>query len=229
MSLKYRIVCATRESRDGFFAGTALGRSLAIFRAPFIELTLTERNRRGLPQVYNEAIRNAARDPAVLVFVHDDVHLCDFFWPYHVFAGLRSFDIIGVAGNRRRVPRQPGWAFIDAKFTWDSTENLSGAVAHGKGFPPHNLLSYGPPGAGVKLLDGLFLAARSETLQSHQLAFDERFDFHFYDMDFCRQAETQQLHMGTWPISVIHESVGGSFGTEAWRNAYQKYLDKWGS
>jgi hypothetical protein len=39
------------------------------------------------------------------------------------------------------------------------------------------------------VLDGLLLAARSETLLSNQLTFDERFDFHFYNMDFCRQAE----------------------------------------
>jgi hypothetical protein len=70
------------------------------------------------------------------------------------------------------------------------------------------------------------LAARSETLLAKGVEFDERFDFHFYDMDFCRTAERQALRMGTWSLSVIHES-GGTYGTPAWRGAYQRYLDKW--
>jgi hypothetical protein len=32
--------------------------------------------------------------------------------------------------------------------------------------------------------------------------------------------------MGTWPLSVIHESEG-NFGGDAWRAAYKQYLDKW--
>jgi GT2 family glycosyltransferase len=57
--------------------------------------------------------------------------------------------------------------------------------------------------------------------------FDERFDFHFYDMDFCRGAEKAGLRIGTWPIAVTHAS-GALFGTPAWRSALQVYLDKWG-
>jgi GT2 family glycosyltransferase len=228
VSIKFRFVCATRETREGFYTNTALGRSLRLFEAPWVELRLSDQNRLGLPRIYNQAIRDAKEDPAILVFIHDDVHLCDFFWPYHVLNGLESFDVIGLAGNRRRVPGQPSWAFVDKELNWDAPEHLSGVVAHGKGFPPEDVTSYGPPRAEVKLLDGVFLAARSETLLNKSLEFDERFDFHFYDLDFCRQAEMRQLRMGTWMIALIHES-GGSFGSPAWRSGYQKYLEKWGS
>jgi hypothetical protein len=34
--------------------------------------------------------------------------------------------------------------------------------------------------------------------------------------------------MGTWGISVMHES-NGSFGTPAWREGYTRYLSKWRS
>jgi len=228
VSTKFRIVCATRETRERFFSATALGRSLAIYRYPFVELRLFPNNSVGLPVVYNTALRESLSDPAILIFVHDDVHLCDFFWPSHLFAGLGQFDILGLAGNRRRVPNQPAWGFIDLNFTWDQPENLSGIVGHGKGFPPDHLSVYGPPCQEVKLLDGVMLVTRSETLLRKRVSFDERFDFHFYDLDFCRQAELQGLRMATWPIAVIHES-GGHFGTEVWRSAYAKYLDKWQS
>ena len=53
------------------------------------------------------------------------------------------------------------------------------------------------------------------------------FDFHFYDLDFCRQAELKGLKMGTWSISVIHESRG-NLGPQGWWKAYKKYFEKWG-
>jgi len=227
MSTRFRFVCATRESQDGFFKNTALGRSFAVFNAPYVDLVVFENNTTGLPKLYNEAIRQAAQNPAILIFIHDDIHLCDFFWSHHLINALEVYDIVGLAGNRRRVPNQPSWAFVNGEFKWDEG-NLSGVVAHGKHFPPANISSFGLPGKPVKLLDGLLLAARSETLLSQQVGFDERFDFHFYDMDFCRQAEAKNLKLGTATISVIHES-GGRLGTPEWRKAYAKYLEKWKS
>ncbi len=200
--------------------------ALAFYRMPILELRLFDRNTRGLPAVYNEAIDEAKADPALMVFVHDDVHLIDFYWVDYLVHGLSVFDIIGLAGNRRRVSWQPSWCFINEQFEMDRPENLSGLVGHGNGFPPDDISKYGAPRQEVKLLDGLFLAARSETLVNKGLRFDERFDFHFYDLDFCRQAEVLNLKMGTWSISLVHES-GGAFGTPSWKAGYAKYLEKW--
>jgi GT2 family glycosyltransferase len=194
----------------------------------FLELRLFPSNSLGLPAVYNTALREAANDPAVLLFVHDDVHLIDFFWPMHLLEALHVFDIVGVVGNRRRVDRQPAWPFIDEKFTWDNNDNLSGILGHGVGLPIERMCIYGQPGSEVKLLDGVFLAARSEVLLSRGLGFDERFEFHFYDMDFCREAERKSLRMGTCKVSVVHESRG-SFNTPKWQAGYARYLDKWQS
>jgi hypothetical protein len=87
---------------------------------------------------------------------------------------------------------------------------------------------YGPARQKVKLLDGLLLAVKNTTSITNQLMFDERFLFHFYDLDFCRQAELKNLSCGTWDIAVSHAS-GGHFGSQAWKMAYQYYLDKWGN
>lgn len=223
----FRFVCATRESAADFPNRTALGRSLSPYlSSPYVELRLFAANRQGLPRLYNEAIREAAARPAILIFIHDDVHLVDFFWAMHVASGLRSFDVIGLAGNKRCAARQPSWYHVDEHFTPDARENFSGIVAHGSGFPPDHVSYYGPPGQQVKLLDGVFLAARSQTLLANRIEFDDRFDFHFYDMDFCRQAEARNLRLGTWTISVIHES-GGNFDSPSWRAAYARYLEKW--
>jgi hypothetical protein len=224
--MKIKLVVATRESENNFFSKTATGRSLAFNQPPFLELKLFANNSKGLPAIYNQAIKECAQNPATIVFAHDDLHILDYFWCSRIKEGLTKFDIIGLAGNKRRVPKQPSWAFVDNEFTWDAKENLSGVVGHGKVYPPSNLSIFGTPRQKVKLLDGLLLAAESQTLLKNNLYFDEKFDFHFYDLDFCRQAEEKELSCGTWDLSLIHES-GGSFGSEDWRIAYQRYLEKW--
>lgn len=225
--MKIRLVIATRASEAEFFSSTATGRSLAFNRPSFIDLRLFPENKRGLPALYNEVIRDSAADPATLVFAHDDLHLLDYYWCGRIQEGLADFQILGAAGNVRRVPMQPAWGFVDTKFTWDERKNLSGVIGHGKSFPPADFSVYGPPRQKVKLLDGLLLACESQLLIENDLYFDERFSFHFYDLDFCRQAELMDISCGTWDLSLIHES-GGNFSSEAWRKAYAIYIDKWG-
>lgn len=223
--MKIRLVVATRQAEADFFSKTATGRSL-FFKPSFIDLKLFPNNKKGLPELYNQIIRESANDPATLVFAHDDLYILDFFWCSRLKEGLKNFDVIGLAGNKRRVPNQPSWAFIDNKFTWDNPDNLSGVVGHGHGFPPSNLSIFGTPRQKVLLLDGLLLAAESQTLITNSLFFDEQFSFHFYDLDFCRQAEEKNVSCGTWDLALIHES-GGSFGSDAWMKSYQKYIEKW--
>jgi hypothetical protein len=223
-----RLVCGTRRTREQFSNETALGRSLKLYaHLPNVELQLFDNNTRGLSSIYNIAIEEAKQRPAILVFIHDDVWLNDFFWTERVRESLTQFDVVGLAGNLRRVPRQPAWAFATPDLQWDEHKYLSGTVGHGKGFPCNIASTFGPSRQECKLLDGLLLIADSEVLAKSGLCFDEQFKFHFYDMDFCRQAELKRLRMGTWPLSVVHES-GGAFGTPSWREGYASYLGKYG-
>ncbi|WP_158244193.1 glycosyltransferase [Trinickia dabaoshanensis] len=223
-----RLVCATRHSQEEFLRETALGRSLTVQRnTQPPELLLFDNNSTGLPTLYNAAIDQAASSPVILVFVHDDVWIADHFWMTRIREALAQFDVVGLAGNRRRSPMQPGWAFETPDFKWDRPEYLSGTVGHGKGFPCTEISYFGPSGVECKLLDGLMLVADSERLIESGVRFDEQFEFHFYDMDLCRQAELKGLKMGTWPISVVHESAG-AFNTPPWRAGYERYLRKYG-
>jgi len=219
------IISATRLSEAAFWSGSALGISLR--RLQFddrLRAHVAFENRRGLPQIYNSHIaRPGANDR--LVFVHDDVWIDDYFFADRIIEGLKAYDVIGVAGNRRRLPGQPAWAFVDTKFTWDEKSNLSGAVGHGR-HPFGGVSSFGPVPQECELLDGVFLAANAEALRARNVLFDERFDFHFYDMDFCRTARSAGLRLGTWPICITHQS-GGAFGSPPWREKHLAYLEKW--
>ncbi len=223
--MKLHVVSATRSDRQAFWHEGALGVSLRRFAddariVPWIAYG----NTLGLPEIYNQVIASGSAGGAV-VFVHDDVWLDDLFFVQRVLEGLERYDVLGLAGNRRRSPGQPGWAFVDAGFRWDDRAYLSGRVAHGAaamGRPG----DFGPVPAECELLDGVLLAARIDTLLRHDCRFDARFRFHFYDLDFCRTARARQLRLGTWPIGVTHQS-GGAFGTDAWWQGYRDYLAKW--
>lgn len=223
-----RIVCATRKSPELFSKESALSRSLEfIVPSGEIQLSVYPENTLGLPQIYNTEIRKAKDNPVILVFAHDDIFLTDFFCIERLRAALVSFDLVGVVGCRERIPYQPTWCYVDTQWTPASSGILSGAIASGHGFPSGTQSVLGPHSAEVKLLDGVFLACRSQVLIEHEIYFDERFDFHFYDMDFCRQFEAADLRMGTAPISIVHESVQ-NYGSQPWLSSYRDYLTKWG-
>jgi GT2 family glycosyltransferase len=220
------IVSATRLSKKEFWNTSALGLSLKrLTHDKRLVWRLHFENRFALPTIYNARISAEDRNE-VVVFIHDDVWIDDEFFADRILEGLESYDVLGVAGNRRRIERQPNWAFIDTKLTWDDSAYLSGAVSHGKSsFGP--VSNYGETPAECELLDGVFLAAKTETLNHKNALFDPRFDFHFYDLDFCRRARQRGLTLGTWPISLTHQS-GGAFGTPNWKQKYRAYIEKWG-
>ncbi len=224
--MKLRLVTATRQPADRFATHTALGRSLALSRSQPVETRVFASNALGLPIVYNIALREAASDPAILVFIHDDVEIIDYFWTDHIREGLDEFHVIGLAGNTRRVPRQPGWAFTDDQFERD-VPHLSGTIGHEDEHGRYPNV-FGPSYQRVKLLDGVMLACHSEILRKNEFRFDKRFDFHFYDLDFCRQCEGLGLTMGTWGISMVHASRG-AYGSHEWVAGRDKYFAKWGS
>ena len=106
-----------------------------------------------------------------------------------------------------------------------SVPKTSGLISHGK--DPFSVINFfGPTRQACELLDGVFLAIRLKTLAHSGLRFDKRFDYHVYDMDFCRSARSLGLQPGTWPIALTHQSAG-SHGDE-WQSSHAKYLAKWG-
>ena len=224
---KLLIVAATRQAPNPFMESTPLGRSLR--RISFdrrLEARPAFSNRKGLPEVYNRQISEENRDK-ILLFVHDDIWLDDWFVYERLQDALKVFEVVGLAGNTRRLPRQPSWAFTtDTPLTRENRRYLSGVIAHGDQHQG-KLSAYGPAGQRCVAIDGVFIAVRCRTLLDSGVRFDERFEFDFYDLDFCRSAEAANLRMGTWPIAVTHAS-GGKFGSTAWRAGLRIYRKKWG-
>lgn len=224
--LMVEVVSATRMTEQAFWRDSALGQSLQQHMAKDARISakVAFENSRGLSEIFNERIAQSP-DNAVLVFVHDDVWLEDANFTETILAGLSQFDVIGVAGNQRRLPKQPAWAFINSNFVWDDKKHLSGKVGHGQQ-AYGEVSDYGTVPAACELMDGVFFATKKSSLTQHQVAFDTQFDFHFYDLDFCRTARATGMTLGTWHIQLTHQS-GGAFGSASWQRLYQRYLEKW--
>jgi len=223
--LRVELVSATRMSEDDFWTKSALGQSLAATGHEGRLVTrISYENTRGLPLVYNDSIDSG--DPHdILVFLHDDIWLQDLFFVERILSALQDYDIAGLAGNTRRVPWQFAWyRDLQDEFDWG---HMSGVVGHGPMPFTGEMTTFGPTPQACELLDGLFLAVRKSVLRESGLRFDPRFDFHFYDLDFSRQARAKGLRLGTFPMSVTHQS-GGNAGTEGWYRMRDAYWAKWG-
>jgi predicted O-linked N-acetylglucosamine transferase (SPINDLY family) len=152
------IVSATRYSEGEFWAKSPLAKSVKsiIDNDPMVSLNVAFDNTSALPTLFNEQI-NKADDDAIIIFIHDDVIINQSDLTSVVAEGLENFDVIGVVGNKRQVPKQPAWAFIDDDFNWDDFENLSGRIYAGDE-TKHKENYFGPSGAKCKLIDGVFIA-----------------------------------------------------------------------
>lgn len=222
---RVELVCATRMTEDAFWTSSALGRSLCMTSHEGRLVTrISYENRRGLPEVYNESI-DADNDHDILVFLHDDLWLQDLFFVERILQGLAQFDVIGLAGNTRRYPGQVGWC-LNPQGEMDVGQ-MSGVIGHGPVPFQGETTVFGPAPQPCELLDGVLLAARKRVLRERGVRFDPRFRFHFYDMDFCRQARARALRLGTFLMSVTHQS-GGDISNADWQASRSAYLAKWG-
>lgn len=251
-SQRFVLAVATREPEAGFHTDTATGLSLSRLKSAFghpTRLQLFADNKEGLPKLYNQVIDQAGDDD-VVVFMHDDLWLDDHYILLRLKEALAHFDVVGVAGNRNRLPHQPAWLWPSKKGTWDTPANMLGRVAHpsrqsrqsinerAQDTAPSNakdeetmtlapVSNYGASMAGARLMDGVLLCAKAGVLKAANIRFDTRFGFHFYDLDFCRQCEAAGLRMGVYPFALTHMSPGG-FSSPAWFSALGTYTGKWG-
>lgn len=226
---RYDTICfvaATRMSETDFWKKSYLGPSLQpLLQEAGITAKIYFENTLGLPEVYNREILESRAD--ILVFLHDDVWLADLNLPQKISYALKNYDIVGLAGNKNKSKRRITWFASKAlgdKFIPDK-DDLSGIVAHGHP-ERHDISYFGPTPAQCQVMDGLFLAATTRRLRGSKVKFDERFKFHFYDLDFCNTAKRAGLTMGTWPIDAVHASTG-AYNSESWRNALKLYQAKW--
>jgi hypothetical protein len=172
-----QVVCATQLDEKAF-RSCPLG--LSLHRMGFdsrLQRRISFSNTQGLPIVYNAAIDSDDDQQDILLFIHDDVWVDDYFLCTRIEEGIKRFEVLGVAGNTRLAEDHVGWAFRGDDLRWDDAINLRGAVAYG-GTPFGDISPFGFTPDSCVLLDGVFLAGRKSTLRNRGVRFDPQFDFH---------------------------------------------------
>jgi len=185
--------------------------------------TFFEDNTVGLSARYNSIIEQRRGNDEIVVLVHDDVAIGDLYIVEKLNDAVSrlGYTVVGVAGNA-------GFQFIpDAPVTiWlqPPVEQLSGAVEYVFGDNQSRWNVFGITPKRCVVLDGLFLAVDMSRIG--QVRFDERFTFHFYDLDFCLTAHTSGLVLGTTNVHVSHPSAGG-YDSPAFLEAQKVFRAKW--
>ena len=199
--------------------------ALRALNADMAHFDIAADNRHGLGKVYNSALSKlyAQRivDSDFIVFLHDDVTIEDINLPRKLQES--AFDVVGLAGTTKLLFESP--------VLWNHARlgehTLSGAVAHANGTDIW-MNSYGTFRKPCEVVDGLFIAVRLKRLIESGVRFDEQFDFHFYDLDFCLSARKAGLTIGTEPIWVVHRGLG-DWDTQSWHENERRFLEKWGA
>ena len=178
-----RLISATRKDLSAFSTETLLGVSLRDSAHNELKQSVAYDNARGLPEVYNAALDLYQEE--VLLFCHDDIALPPTPLEPLLQKALKHFDIVGLAGNRRDQ-NHFAWHVRPDGLGWDYPylrgETLSGSTTNAI----RNVR--GLCHVSVAMIDGAFIAIRRNRLADKGIRFDERFLFHFYDLDLCRQA-----------------------------------------
>jgi hypothetical protein len=178
-----------------------------------------EDNAAGLPLRYNAVLDQAAGSDQIVAFVHDDIAVLDESVVPSIVAAAERFVVIGIAGSPDLMISD------DLPTTWfqPSRASLSGRVEHSIGGSVV-VSDYGPAGRPCVVLDGLVIAVDMRRIGS--VRFDPRFDFHFYDLDFCLSARAAGLPIGTADLHLRHFS-GGNFSSPRYSAGLDRFRAKW--
>ena len=150
----------------------------------------------GMSVGFNKGVKKAKHD--ILLFTHTDVH---------VWAGVQlleemldvvaqpSVGFVGVAGSDS----------LRASCRWWESERKHGCVAHRHNDQTH-FSSFGPLGRAL-VMDGVFLACERKKLERIG-GFDERFKWHFYDIDATLRTARAGYRNEVVAFPILHESIG---------------------
>ena len=243
-------VSCTKYKEEEFITKTALGKSLDKWPEMYISMAVTPsaklrthifyENTRGLSVCYNEAIERCkqmicwpvladntiSKDPVyehdIILFVHDDVSINDLFFLEKLEEGLKTFDILGLAGSSDfSINRSPIAWHNSPKDSW------SGGVEHPQ---EPNLMyfnSFGPTPRRCLVIDGLFMAMNFNKLIESGVRFDEDFDFDFYDTSLCIRAILAGLKIGTTNIYCTHMSHGKGILKDRYKECEATFRQKY--
>ncbi len=200
------------------------------------KITILPENRKGFCKLYNEFISSTTAD--VLVFMHDDIEIHDYFFYEKIIKAHKQYNIVGVAGaasQQYNTSSTPAWhlCMIDNKDGRGFLSHQIPANTTSYPFPYINSSYFGPTPAEVVFIDGVLTSFDVIKVRDSQVKFNETYTFHHYDMSMCADARYNNLSIGVTPIFGIHHGLGVFHTDPLWHqlaanfiNDYKDYSEK---
>lgn len=196
-----------------------------------LPILFEDNNTKGLSECYNNIIKSHAEYLDYIILCHDDVILQDTYIIDKIEAGLKEFDVLGVAGSSIfSINRLP--------ICWHNSpqDSWRGGLYHPEintniktDFSNINDIYYTCFGKNgqCSVMDGVFLVVKPKQLVENNIFFDNQFTFDFYDTDFSINCITNALTLGTIPVSIIHNSHGAGIQQDRYKDFQNKFIKKW--
>ena len=217
MQEKIRFVVPTKKNKNDY---TLTKPGICLNSVDTNYITILHNNNQGLPKIYNQILETDT-DSDIIVFMHDDVEIHDRFILDKLKKAHEIYDIVGLAGAETQdYNKSLAW------HTASESNKLHGFVSHvipakysPSKTPYVNSTFFGPTPSEVCVIDGLFISINMKKCRELGKIpkFNDIFDFHFYDLSFCADAQKQGLTIGVYPIFVIHYGLGDSMNSESWK------------
>lgn len=213
------------EKRPVFSSLQRLFDSRDLFNRNKFDFVVVKNNKDGLPKVYNRFLEDPQYSKDILLFVHDDVEIEDMF----LIEKLQNspYEVTGLAGTKKIDLSKPsGWHLMSSREDW------VGEVAHAEikdGKKRVWTTCFGPTDSRALLIDGLFIAVDVKSLKEKNIKFNEKFEFHHYDLSFCMDCNAARVKVGVLPIRVVHHGLGDSMISEQWKVSAEIFKQIYGT
>lgn len=170
-----------------------------------------------IAKAYNSGAAKASGQ--IYLFTHSDVEVMTSRRSMEeamATAAAENAGILGIAGAR---------VLRESAVWWEQRDQLSGACVHtDKG--QYWMTAFGPYGQ-VCVLDGVFLMM-SRRVYERLAGFDESIPgWDFYDVDISLRAYRAGLINMTFPLMILHKSIGDTSKKPGWHANREAFAAKW--
>tara|TARA_R110002167_G_scaffold9579_21_gene44374 strand:+ start:2260 stop:2949 length:690 start_codon:yes stop_codon:yes gene_type:complete len=224
---QFLIISASRSNTD---TEVSLARSLEDMKKYNVttqdhQVILQLDNKEGLSKIYNQYLNTKYLNKYEgIIFVHDDVYIDDIKFLEKIKNQFRKgFSVVGLAGaSAAKIGKPALWHLMSDR------KDYAGAVDHPHSENVSYTTAFGPTPKRCLIMDGLFLAINCKKFKKTPVKFDEQFNFHHYDLDFCLQCNSKGHKLTTTNINVLHSSPGLlNINSPSYQKSEELFLNKY--
>lgn len=194
-------------------------------RLQVIEKVCTPENGKTISEAYNEILKEARYETVLLI--HDDVEIigsADGMFVEDVIAKLffenKEYGIIGLA-PRGILERDIIQRTTAPEYFFQEVDYAAGTLMS---YEYGEIEPYSFKLKEDAMVDGMFLAVRRDRIKK---SFDEKFAFHFYDIDFCLANYLEGVKVGVTKAVYVRHKITSEEKYKEYRELKPIFLDKW--